>query len=48
MKRPAYLSHATLILRAIRAGKLTVDDRLPTHHEFAFQLGIIAERIFNK
>lgn len=40
LKRPAYLSLASASLKAISAGELTVGDRLPTHRDFAFQIGI--------
>ncbi len=45
LKRPAYLSLASAILKAIRAGELTVGDRLPTHRDFAFQLGISVQTV---
>ena len=41
MKRRAYLSLASAILRAIPAGELTAGDRLPMHRDFTFQVGII-------
>ena len=45
MKRPVYLSLASVILRAIRAGELTGGDRLPTHRDLAFELGISVQTV---
>ena len=45
MKRPVYLSLASVILRAMRAGELTGGDRLPTHRDLAFQLGISVQTV---
>jgi DNA-binding transcriptional MocR family regulator len=45
MKRPVYLSLVSVILRAIRAGELTGGDRLPTHRDLAFELGISVQTV---
>jgi DNA-binding transcriptional MocR family regulator len=45
LKRPIYLSLASAILRAIRAGELTGGDRLPTHRDLAFELGISVQTV---
>jgi DNA-binding transcriptional MocR family regulator len=45
LTRPVYLSLASTMLRAMRAGELTGGDRLPTHRELAFQLGISVQTV---
>mgnify|MGYP006074498125 CR=1 FL=1 len=40
LTRPIYLSLASAMLQAMRAGELTGGDRLPTHRDLAYQLGI--------
>ena len=45
LKRPVYLSLASLMARAMRAGELTGGDRLPTHRELAYQLGISVQTV---
>ena len=45
LKRPVYLSLASVMLRAMRVGELTGGDRLPTHRDLAFQLGISVQTV---
>jgi DNA-binding transcriptional MocR family regulator len=45
LKRPVYLSLASTVLRAMRAGELTGGDRLPTHRDLAFQLEISVQTV---
>ena len=45
LTRPVYLSLASAVLRAIRAGELTGGDRLPTHRDLAFELGISVQTV---
>lgn len=45
LRRPAYRSLAELVIRAIEAGELRAGDRLPTHRNLAFDLGLSVQTV---
>ena len=45
LKRPAYRSLAQALVQAIEAGELRAGERLPTHRELAYQLGLSVQTI---
>lgn len=45
LKRPAYRSLAQALMRAIEAGELGPGDRLPTHRELAYRLGLSVQTV---
>jgi DNA-binding transcriptional MocR family regulator len=45
LKRPAYRSLAQALTRAIEAGNFEPGDRLPTHRELAFELGLSVQTV---
>jgi DNA-binding transcriptional MocR family regulator len=45
LKRPAYRSLAQALMRAIEAGELKAGDRLPTHRELAYRLGLSVQTV---
>ncbi len=45
IKRPAYRSLAQVISAAVAAGELRPGDRLPTHRELAFRLGLSVQTV---
>ncbi len=45
LKRPAYRSLAEAISRAVDAGELKSGDRLPTHRDLAYRLGISVQTV---
>ncbi|MGB3312787.1 MAG: PLP-dependent aminotransferase family protein [Albidovulum sp.] len=45
LKRPAYRSLAEAVLRAVEAGALKAGDRLPTHRDLAYRLGISVQTV---
>jgi DNA-binding transcriptional MocR family regulator len=45
LKRPAYRSLAERVVRAVEAGELKNGDRLPTHRELAYQLGLSVQTV---
>ncbi len=45
LRRPVYRSLADLIVRAIEAGELRAGDRLPTHRNLAFDLGLSVQTV---
>ncbi|MCA8881440.1 MAG: PLP-dependent aminotransferase family protein [Rhodobacteraceae bacterium] len=45
LKRPAYRSLAQALVRAIEAGEIRPGDRLPTHRDLAFQLGLSVQTV---
>ncbi|QIE55465.1 PLP-dependent aminotransferase family protein [Pikeienuella piscinae] len=45
LKRPAYRSLAQSLIGAIESGELQPGDRLPTHRELAFDLGLSVQTI---
>jgi DNA-binding transcriptional MocR family regulator len=45
LRRPAYHALAQTLVRAIEAGEVRPGDRLPTHRELAYQLGLSVQTI---
>jgi len=45
LSRPAYRALAQALVRAIEAGEVRPGDRLPTHRELAYQLGLSVQTI---
>ncbi len=45
LRRPAYRSLAETVIRAIEAGELRTGDRLPTHRNLAYDLGLSVQTV---
>lgn len=45
LKRPAYRSLAQALIAAVETGELKPGDRLPTHRELAFKLGLSVQTV---
>lgn len=45
LKRPAYRSLAEVVIRAIEEGELRGGDRLPTHRDLAYDLGLSVQTV---
>lgn len=45
LKRPAYRSLAEAVSRAVNSGELKSGDRLPTHRDMAYRLGISVQTV---
>ncbi len=45
LKRPAYHALAECLVKAISAGEVGIGDRLPTHRDLAYQLGLSVQTI---
>jgi DNA-binding transcriptional MocR family regulator len=45
LKRPAYRSLSQALVRAIDAGEFKAGDRLPTHRDLAYQLGLSVQTV---
>ncbi|GAB4358815.1 MAG: PLP-dependent aminotransferase family protein [Oricola sp.] len=45
LRRPAYRSLAEALIRAVEAGELRAGDRLPTHRNLAYDLGLSVQTV---
>lgn len=45
LRRPAYRSLADTVIRAVSAGELKSGDRMPTHRDLAYELGVSVQTV---